>query len=48
MRLMESRIVVVSNMVLIKYLTRFGSLILMGIQIEDKKGLHQGLCPFCP
>ncbi len=45
--MMESRIVVVQNIVFLKYLTIFYSLFFMGIKIYGKKGLQQGLSFFC-
>jgi len=38
MIMMESRIVIVQNIVLLKFLTTFDSLFFMGIKIYDKKG----------
>ncbi len=35
--MMKSKIVMVYNILLINYLTLFGSLVLMGIKIEGKK-----------
>jgi hypothetical protein len=40
MIMMESRIVMVSNMVFMKILTLFDSLVLMGIKTYGKKGLQ--------
>jgi len=51
MIMMEFIIVMVKNIVLLKILTTFDSLIFMGIKIKGKKGLNyrQGLFhPSCP
>jgi hypothetical protein len=38
--MMESKIVMIQNMVALKYLIFFNSLILMGIKIQGKNGMH--------
>jgi hypothetical protein len=38
--MMESKIVMIQNMVALKYWILFDSLILMGIKIQGKKGLQ--------
>jgi hypothetical protein len=48
MIMMEFIIVMVKNIVLLKILTTFDSLIFMGIKIKGKKGLHYGLGLFHP
>jgi hypothetical protein len=46
MIMIESKFVVIYNMLLMKYLTLFDPLILMGITISRKKPQY-GLGPFC-
>jgi len=38
--MMESKIVMIQNMVALKYLILFDSLIFMGIKIQGKKGMQ--------
>jgi hypothetical protein len=38
--MMKSKIVMIQNMVALKYLILFDSLILMGIKIQGKKGMQ--------